>query len=153
MSSTRKDPSDVKELFEQAVETFEAAFKTSIKIQEEVSDFLTDAMGQSSSPQVWRNRAEAMTQEAFPVMRKNIDEAVHVMNLNAKTSLELLQKAFDLGQSDSIEATQTKTREMWEGWLQALRYNTQAMVQANARVMESWTNLAKKSESPLAQQS
>ena len=151
MSSTKTSPGDAKELFQQAVETFETAFKTSVKIQEDVSNFLTDALGEISSPQQWQEKCDSLASEAFPLIRKNIDEAVHVVNLNAKTSLELLQKAFEIGQSESIDDTQNKTRDLWEQWLQAVRINTQAMVQANARVMESWTTMAKKGEQALGQ--
>jgi hypothetical protein len=81
--------------------------------------------------------------EIIASSQKNMDEAVQVMNENAKTSMDLLQKAFQTRPADSTEA-QSRTLEMWETSLGFLRRNTEAMLRANTRVVETWTEMAKK---------
>jgi hypothetical protein len=119
MSTTTAGPN---ELFGQAIETFESAVRTGVKMQEEYT----------------------LINESIQMAQKNFDEAVRVMNQNTKTGLELMQRAFEARQASSTSDAQTRTREIWETALGALRNNTEAVVQANSRMLETWTELAKR---------
>jgi hypothetical protein len=128
-------------LFDQAVETFEAALRAGIRVQEETFKCVTDAMSELGSPQDWQARAQRTIKETLPKLQKNAEEAVAAMNRSAKESLDLLNQAFEVAQVTNPEQAQTKMREMWEASLGVMRSNAQAMVQANARTLELWSSL------------
>jgi hypothetical protein len=131
-------------LFGQAVETFEAAIKTGVKMQEECTRWFTETLSELGSPQDWQSKSQTIVTESLQMAQKNIDEAVRMMNQNAKTAMELVQRAFETRQGGSGAEAQAKTQEIWETALGALRTNTEAIVQANSRMLETWTELAKK---------
>ena len=135
-------------IFEEAFETFEAALKNGVKVQEETTQWWLDRIGEVGSPQEWQKRFQTLLKDAVPTSRKNIDEAISLMNQNSKTSLELFQKACEAGQSESPSGAQDKTRQLWEASLAALRTNTQALAQANGRMLEACVSLAKASDGP-----
>jgi hypothetical protein len=66
-----------------------------------------------------------------------------MMTENAKTSLELLEKAFQTRSVESDPDGRVRSREMWETAMGSLRKNMEMMVQANARVIESWGGIVK----------
>ncbi len=143
MAATKSATMDASSLFDQAVETYEAALKTGVKIQEETTRWWSQMMTDLGSPQNWQQRAQQVLNDAIPTAQKSFDESVKVMNQNAATCLDLLQKAMETGQSESMADAQNKTRQLWESSLNALRTNTQAMISANGRIMESWAALAR----------
>ncbi len=132
------------ELFRQAIETFESAVKTGVKMQEESTRRFTDMLRDWGSPIEWQKKSQAVMTEAIQVTQKNVEEAVKVMNQNAKTTMELMQKALDARNVSSEADQEARGRELWESALGAMRSGTEAVLQANARVLESWTALAKK---------
>jgi len=143
-AATKPDAaSQTNELFDQAIETFEVAVKTGAKVQEETAQWFVDLMGGLSSPQEWQKKAEAVAKQVIPATQKNLDEALKAMNENARESLDLLKKAFEAGQSESVSEAQAKMYQVWESALASTRANTQAVVQANARVIESYAELLK----------
>jgi hypothetical protein len=124
-------PVDVTKTFEQAVESFEQAVEQ-----------LTDLAERIGSPVDWQKRSQKAFDTALPTFQKNFDEAMGVMNANAKTSIELLGKALETARCENTAAGQEKMREVWELALKSVRENTHALVQANTRIVESWTALA-----------
>lgn len=130
-------------LFGQTMETFEAAMKTGAKIQEESMNRFTELLGELGSPQNWQKRTQEAVEEGVNLTRKNFDEWLRLMNENVKMSLELLQKAAEARPSDTPVETEARKNELWEASLRALRVNTQAVLQANSRMMEALADLAK----------
>jgi hypothetical protein len=131
------------ELFGQAARSFESAVQAGIKLQAESVKFLTDVLSEMGSPQKWQKKAQAVMSEMVNTSQNNIGEAIKVMNENAKTSLDVLQKAFQ-SQPNGTEEAQSRTLEVWETTLGILRKNTEAVLRANTRVVEAWTEMAKK---------
>ena len=131
------------ELFGQAAKSFESAIQTGLKLQEESIKFLAEMLNDLGSPQKWQKKTQAVMNEVITTSQKNMDEAVQVMNENAKTSMELLQKTFETRPADVKEA-QSRTMEVWETTLSVLRRNTEAAARANTRLVEGWTEMAKK---------
>ena len=64
------------------------------------------------------------------------------MNEQTKSSLDMLDKAMQARQGEA-EVDRATVQEMWETAVGALRKDTEMMVQANARVISSWANIAK----------
>ena len=59
--------------------------------------------------------------------------------------MDLLKKAYEAAQSESVAEVQAKLREMWEGSLAAFRSNMQSAVQLNTRLTESYGHFLNKS--------
>lgn len=136
--STAADPSPkTNEMFHQAAKLFETAVQSGIKMQEEAVRSLGEMIDSLGSPQQWRQKTEAAAEKALGAVQQNVDEAIRMMNENAKASLDLLQKAFDAGREESSSDSQARLREMWETTIGSLRRNTEVMLQANNRVVES----------------
>lgn len=143
-TQTPKTPKvDPTRVFDQAIENFETAVKTGCKIQEQAIEQINEFAQRFGSPGDWQQRAQQAAETAVPTLQKNFDEAVAVMNQNARTGLDLLSKAMEAGQTDTPNAAQEKMRDFWEMTLKSMRENTQALVQANTRIAESWTAAAR----------
>ncbi len=130
------------ELCEQSARLFENALKAGVAIQQESSKWFTDALRGVGAVR-WEADGQAAMEQAMTNVQKQIEQTVQVMSDNAKTSLDLLEKAFQIRQSESATEGEACTREMWQTALGALRKNTEATVSANARLMESWGNVAR----------
>lgn len=137
-----KMQSNVSELFDQAIETFDSALRTGVRIQEEATKWWTDMINEADSLQELQMRTRAMMNDAMPAAQKSVDHTMKLIDRTYRTSLDLLKKAFETGQSESMYEAQLKTQELWEATLAALRTNAQAIVQINAQAMESWAEFA-----------
>ena len=143
--ATQAKGSSQTQAFDQALESFESVMKSCIQLQEQVAQTSTRMLSEMGSPQDMQERAKAALDDAVPAMRKSMDEAMQTINDNAKTSLDLLEKAMSAGRSASVEEAQQRTRELWESMLTTARTNSTAMVQMNARAIDAWAQLARKS--------
>jgi hypothetical protein len=132
------------DMFEQAMETCNNAFKTGVKMQEEVAKWWGDLLGETSPVQDWQKRTQAIITEAIPLAQRSAEEGMRVIDQNYRSNLDLLKKMFDAAQSDSMADARDKVQGLWEASLNTLRTNAQTLVQANAKVMESWSEFAKK---------
>ncbi len=141
MSTVKNDPG---ELFTQAMGMFDSALKTGAKFQEESARWFTNMLTGLGTPQSGQKKTEEVMAEAMTTAQKNVDEALKMMEQNAHTGMDLLQKAFDARQADTGPDAQAKTKELWETALGALRINAEAVLQANKKVVESWAGLAKR---------
>jgi DNA anti-recombination protein RmuC len=130
------------ELFSQAAETFSTTLQTGVKVQEEWADWWSKAAAKASSAQEWQKQAQAMVEEAIPAAQKSSEEYLHAIDEGCKTTLELLHKAFETGQSESMADLRAKTQEIWEASLRAMRQNAETAARANAQALSSWANLA-----------
>lgn len=132
------------DVMEQALDTFDAAMKAGVKAQEEATKWWSDLLGDAGSIQDWQRKAVSAVGEMLPTAQKNAEDYLHVLEQNARNSMDLLKKAMEAGQSESLADLQAKTQKLWESSLTTLRTNTQAVVQANAKALESLTDLARK---------
>lgn len=138
---------NVSDLFRQAVETFQDAIRSGVKIQEDSAKRFTEVLRGLGSPLDWQKNTQLMVNEAIAATQRNMDESIRLMNHNAQTAMGLLQKAFEIrtnGAAPGEAAAEgaASSDEMWETALGAMRTNTQVILQANARVLESWAQLA-----------
>ena len=142
MTASANNGANVNEMFEQAAKLFENALQAGIRIQQESSKSLMEMMSQAGSPQQWQKKAQTAMEQAMAIAQKNVDEALGVMNENAKSNLELLQKAFSRP-VESASDIQARTSEAWETAIGSLRRNAEMMVRSSNRVLESWNEIAK----------
>jgi len=138
---------NMSELFDQAIETFDSALRTGVRIQEEATRWWTDMLRETDTLQDLQQRAQSMMMEALPTTQKNIDQYMKLLDKTYHTSVELLNKALHATQSDSLTEAQQRIQEFWEATFTALRTNAQAMVQVNTRTMEAWAEMARRDAS------
>jgi hypothetical protein len=132
------------DLMNQAMENFSSAMKTGLKVQEEAAKWWLDAAGDAGSLVGMQKKAQEFVRSAVPALRANAEDYLRAMDQNSRKSLDLLKKAYDVAQSDSVADVQAKLREMWEDSLAAVRSNVQSAVQLNTRLMESYRDLVGK---------
>lgn len=135
---------DVNKLIEQAVEMYESSLKAGVKAQQDAAKIMTDAVDGLVKPADFQAEQQKLLAQVMPTAQKNFDEAVKLMNKNAEACLDLMNKTFEIGQCQDLEQAQAKTQELWEASLKTTKANAQAMVDANAKMLQSWADLAKK---------
>jgi hypothetical protein len=133
------------ELFEQTADTFDTAVKNGIRFQEEAMRWWTDAFRGTGTLQEWQQETQAVVSQAAPAAQKSMQDYMEAFTDSARSNLDVLQKAFDAGRSSSPSELQNKTHELWEASLVALRTNAQKMMEANARAMQAWSGIARRS--------
>jgi len=135
---------NIADLFDQAVETLGGAMRAGVKFQEDMAQFWSDALNQIGSVQEWQKKSSAVLSDAIPTAQKSADEYLRLLDQSYHSSLDLLKKAFESARYESMSDRAMKAENLWESSLQTMRSNTQAMAQANVRVMESWAEFLKK---------
>lgn len=130
------------ELFTQAAQTFDQTMRTGVKVQEEWTQWWSDLAGKTTSFPEWQKQVQAVVSEAIPAAQKSTEDCLRAIDEGRKNSLELLEKAFECGKSESVADLQAKTQEIWESALQAMRNNAETMAKLNARTMSLWADLA-----------
>lgn len=133
----------VKDLFEQAIDTWGGAMKASVKFQDDVARWWTQALSQANSAQEWQKKACAMMAEAIPAAQRNAEEALKLADQGYRSSLEIMRKAVENGRCQDLNQVQAKTQEMLQASLTAWRENAQALTQANMKAMESWAEIVR----------
>jgi hypothetical protein len=82
--------------------------------------------------------------DVIPLTQKTAEEGLRAIEQNSRTSMDLLRKVFDTAQSQSVADAREKIQGLWEASLGTLRSNAQALVQANAKTIESWSEFMRK---------
>jgi hypothetical protein len=100
--------------------------------------------------QQWRQQAGTICSEAIRTAERNMEETLRVVKETDRRNLNVLQKAIEAGHATGADESQAKAREVWQATLHAIEANTQAVVQANTRVLESWAELGKKVRETIA---
>jgi hypothetical protein len=138
--SAVKESARVSGLFDEAVQTFNEAVKAGVKVQEEIGKWWSDALEQAGPIEDWQKKSKAVLGEAIPAAQKNAEEWLKLVEQNYKRSLGMLKKAWDADPGDAA-AIRAKTQELWESSLELVKDNTQAIAQANLKMMEVWAGL------------
>jgi hypothetical protein len=142
MSTSERSNDAASQMFGQAAKMFQTAMEAGAKMQEDSAKSLNEMISGLGAPQEWQKHAQDAMEKAIAMMQQNMDEALNVVNENTKTSLELLEKAFSARQTDAPADVQARAKEMWETALGSLRRNTEVIVQANSRLVQSWQEMA-----------
>jgi hypothetical protein len=140
-TATEKLGSD---LMKQAMDSFSGVMRTGLKMQEEAAQWWLDAIGDVGSPNGMQKKAQEFMSSAVPVLQHNAQECLKVLDQNSRNSLDLLKKAYEAAQSESVAEVQAKLREMWESSLAEVRANVQSVVQLNTRMMQTCNDFLSK---------
>ena len=134
----------VTDVFEQTLETCTNVFKTGLKMQGEAAKWWMDVLGEAGPVQDWPKRVQTMAAEVIPLTQKNAEEGLRFVNQTYHNNLDLLKNLLDAAQPCPQAEIREKLQSLWEASLGAWRLNTQALVQANAKALDCWSEFMHK---------
>jgi flagellar hook-basal body complex protein FliE len=132
----------INEVFHEAMRSYEKALKTGIELQEESVNLWKDLLTKLGSPEDFQAKLEKMTTDVFPDARKRLEEFLETFNRTSNQTLELFQKSLQVYQATSITDAQRRIQDLMESSLTALRVNVQTALSMNAKVVNSWKDIA-----------
>lgn len=131
-------------LFDQAVRSFGDAIKAGVKMQEDATRWWSDTLEKSSPLADWQKRSLAGVKEAIPVAQKNAEEFLRLVEGNYRKSVDLLKRAFETRDADTIADLQGRIQELWEGSMKMVKEAAQTVAQNNVKMMEFYAELLRK---------
>ena len=141
---TTKTAVNPAELLDQAAQTYFGAVKNGLKLQEDIASRWVDLFRKADGGDYLPQAFQQAVRETVPLAQKQTEDALKLIEKGTRQGLDLLSRAFEAGQADSPAEAQARLEKLWEASLATLRDNAEAMVQANAKLMEQWASIAKK---------
>jgi hypothetical protein len=143
--SAFKPETTVTSMYDQAVQTFGEALKAGVKTQQDIVKWWGTTLDQATSVQDFQKRSQAFVNEAIPAAQKNTQEYLRVAEANYRRAVELLKRACSApANGESPEQANARTRELWEASVNVVQENTQAIADANLKVIDAWAGVLKK---------
>ena len=112
-----------------------------MKLQEESTQRCVEILRNVGSPLEWERTVPAKVTKAIAAMQQNVDQSIRFMNENAQQTVNLMEMALQMHRLDP-EANE-EDGYFWTYAVNAMQTNAEIIRQANARVLESWGELAK----------
>jgi hypothetical protein len=132
------------DILKDAIKLYEDALKNGIELQEESLKLWKDMLVQVGTPDELMEKIEKMTGGVFPEAREKMNEALKLFQDNANQSVDLFKKTMDVCNADSWEEGKTRSQSLMESSLKVMRTNVQTVLDANTKMMDSWTDLVEK---------
>jgi len=132
------------ELFSQAIKAWETAAEAGVKMHEECAKWVRQMFCESSTLSDWYEKGQKVMSDAIAKSQENVDEAIRLMNQQAEASLKLIQKALEVRDAESPADAPKKLTDWWQAALEAMRINNQAVLKANSRILNTWSDMARK---------
>ena len=143
--ATGKFDSDVSQVLDGAFNAFGDAMKAGVQAQEEVAKFWSNALSGGAGPLGdWQKRTKLMFDEAVPAVQKQASEWLKLIEQNYRRSVDLMKKAVDGEHDSAVGNFREKTKKLWEESVAVVKENSEAMAQANVKVLELWTEILRK---------
>jgi hypothetical protein len=148
---TDKTKAPASEMFDQALKNYEQALRTGLKLQEEAGRCFTKLLNQAASPQDLQKQVTTMANDYIPATQKSMESYLGLLEQNSRTSVDLLKKGLEASQTTTFGDTQSKVVEFCEASLKSLKANAQAIVDINAKAIDSWVSMVKKATAEVAE--
>ncbi len=129
------------DLFQQAMDSFETALRAGMQLQEQSVQRCVEILRDVGSPLEWERTVPQKVTKAIAAMQQNVDQSIRFMNENAQQTVNLMEAALQVHQMNSNG--QGEESDFWTYALNSMQTNAEIIRQANARVLESWGELAK----------
>jgi hypothetical protein len=129
------------DLFQQAMGSFKTAVRAGATLQEESVQRCVEILRDVGSPLEWERTAPVKVTKAIAAVQKNVDQSIRFANDSAQEAVNLLEKALEI-RCPSFDGND-EDGDFWSAALDAIRTNAQIMRQANAHVVDLWSELAK----------
>jgi translation initiation factor 2 alpha subunit (eIF-2alpha) len=147
---TEKIKYPASEMFDQAVKNHEQALRSGLKLQEDAGKYWMRLFNQAGSPQDLQKQVSAVANEVIPATQKAFQTCLDLMEQNSRAGVDLLKKGLEAAQTTSAADTQSKVVEFCEASLKSLKSNAQAAVDINAKALDSWIGLVKKTSAEIS---
>ena len=135
------------ELAEKAMKNCEEAIRTGLRLQAETMQNWTNSFSQAvPTANDWEktfNRFATVAGNAMPAMEERVEEVLELTEKNGRIGADLMRKAFEASQSTVIADSQQKWMEVWASSLGAIRANTDAITQINAKAFDAWLDFVR----------
>jgi hypothetical protein len=129
------------EVFHEAMRSYEKALKSGIQLQEESVNLWKDLLTKLGSPEELQTKLESMTADAFPKIRKRMEESVEMFNRMSNQTIDLFEKTLGVYQAASVADAQRRVQDLIESSLTTLRINVHTALNTNAKIIASWNEL------------
>lgn len=148
-----KDKSDnpASEMLDQGLKNYEQALRTGLKIQEEAGKCWTSLLNQAVSAEDLQKRIATFSNDVIPATQKSLAGYLELLEQNSRASVELIKKSMEAAPPTSYPETQARVVEFCESSLKSLKANTQAIVDINAKAIDSWISFVKKATADVSQ--
>jgi ribosomal 50S subunit-associated protein YjgA (DUF615 family) len=130
------------EVFHEVLRSYEKALKSGIQLQEESVKLWKDVLTKLGSPEELQAKLESMRTDAFPQARKRMEEFVETFNRMSNQTIDLFEKTLGVYQAASVPDAQRRVQDLIESSLSALRVNVHSALNTNAKIIDSWRELA-----------
>ena len=134
--------SETNECFHEAMRSYEKALKSGIQLQEESVNLWKDLLTKLGSPEEFQAKLESMKGDAFPKVRKRMEEFVETFNRTSNQTIDLFEKTLGVYQATSVPEAQRRMQDLIETSLSTLRANVHSALNTNAKIIASWKELA-----------
>jgi len=141
---TEKAKNPASELLDQGLKNYEQALRAGLKVQEEAGKCWTKLLNQAASPQDLQKQVTALANDAIPATQKALEGCLELLEQNSRASVDLVKKGIEAAQTTTYADAQQKVVEFCEGSLKALKANAHAVLDINARAIDSWVAFVKK---------
>ena len=132
------------DLFHQAMDSFETALRAGMKLQEESTQRCVEILRDVGSPLEWERTVPLKVTTAIAAMQQNVDQSIRFMNENAQQTVSLMEAALQSHKTNGKgNGSSGEDGDFWTYATNAMQTNAEIIRQANARVVESWGELAK----------
>lgn len=143
-NKTTDEPRDPAGIMSEAAEMLrkncEQALHTNLKLQEEAARFFSSMVNTAGCAN-FQEQISSATRTAnslLPLAQKRVGELIELAEKNSRASAELVRKAVEAAQTQSMADSQTKWNEFWTASIEAGRANTEALSQIGAKAFDSW---------------
>jgi len=132
------------ELFRQAMRAWETAAEAGVKMHEECAKWVRQMFCESSTFNDWYETGQNVMSGAIAKSQENVDEAIRLMNQQAEASLKFIHEALEVRNAESPADGPKKLTGWWQAAVETMRINNQAVLKANSRILNTWSEMARK---------
>ena len=147
-SKEREFKNTVSEIADKTMKNYQQALQTGFKVQEEAMKCWNSVVNKTPAAPDMQKGFTNFTKVAnsvLPAAQRRIEEVMDLMERNTRTGTELMRKAVDAAQAHGIGDGQNKWTDFWTSSVGAMRSNAEALAQINARAIDSWLEVVRKS--------
>lgn len=141
---TEKAKVPASEVFDQALKNYEQALRAGIKVQEEAAAYWSKLLNQASARPAVQKQMTSLANEIIPPTQKYMEGCLSILEQNSRASVELMKKGVEAVQTANPVECQNKVMDFCESSLKAVKTQSQAIVDLNAKAVDSWVAMMKK---------
>jgi len=142
MKENTIDPAS--EMLDQGLKNYEQALSTGLKIQEAAGMCWTKLLNQAVSPQDLQKHINSLANDVIPATQKSLESYLELLKQSSHASVDLIKKGMEVAQTKNVPDTQAKVVEFCESSLKSLKASTKAIIDLNAKAIDSWFGFVEK---------